>query len=62
MSTAIGYFAHVERPDRRSLVHIVVDGKPVCGARTTGQFQFCAAFSPRHRYIECKHCKKGRGL
>lgn len=55
---SVGYFANPETPHRRSLVHAVDDRGPICGTRSTGQFQWCAHGTGSHRYVECQRCRK----
>jgi hypothetical protein len=51
-----GYFGVPGRTNPRGTVHVVLDGKPVCGARPAGDFQWCAR-EVAWDQIECKRCK-----
>lgn len=57
---SIGYFG-VPGETARGRVHIVVDGKPLCGSRIgpRAEFQWCAAIV-KHAlsYVECRRCLK----
>jgi hypothetical protein len=50
-----GYFANVG--DKVFVVHLLRDGKPVCGARPKGDFQWCARRCV-YDYLSCNQCKK----
>ena len=54
----IGYFA----PPSGTKIHVVVQGKPVCGTglNIEAVFQWCGdARNPRfHAYVDCKFCQQ----
>lgn len=54
-----GYFATPNRPDRRSKVHIVLRGKPICGTvHTAAEIEFCCCGNGVYsQYVECSKCK-----
>lgn len=54
-----GYFGVPGRADRSSKVHLVDEGKPLCGSRIgkDSKFQRCAG-GAELRYVECKSCIK----
>lgn len=56
-----GYFANEGQLYRRTLVHIVVGGKPICGVRIgeNQKYQVCAN-RVHMPYVECKRCIKRR--
>ena len=55
-----GYFANsAKSTTKRTKVHIVADGKPICGAAIDKEssFLFCSNGVNEH-YLECTKCKK----
>jgi len=55
-----GYYAKVANVGRCwSGVHLVANGKPICGYKPakTMSFQMCSPFVVQE-YIECKKCKE----
>jgi hypothetical protein len=59
MKASIGYYANTKRYTK---VHVVKDGKPICGMKISSKlrFQWCAYLysGVTHSYVECEHCKK----
>ncbi len=55
---ATGYFG-IPGTSRTTLVHIVDNGRPICGSRVgpDQQFQWCAG-GVRLEYVECARCIK----
>lgn len=53
-----GYFSNLLYPYSRSKVHVVDDGKPLCGCAISknSEFQWCAHYI-NPEYIECSRCK-----
>lgn len=54
-----GYFATPGKSCPRAKVHLVVDGKPICGSQmgTDSIFQWCSQTVCRE-WVECKRCLK----
>jgi hypothetical protein len=58
MSIQTGYFANSKKSlTRCTKVHLVEDGKPMCGARVDPQSEFLwCANGIESLYIDCYHC------
>jgi hypothetical protein len=56
-AVSTGYYAKVH--GKHTMVHLVDEGKPMCGYKPAKsmQFQCCAPF-PHLEYVECKKCKE----
>ena len=54
-----GWFGEPGKTNRKSKVHLVSKGKPVCGAKMgpRQQFQWCS-HDIQWGYIECESCRK----
>lgn len=60
MQTGIGYYGSISTGERTK-THIVGIGGPICGAKPSGVFRWCAHTGRRgvvERYVECRSCSK----
>ncbi len=55
--TSTGYFGVPGKLGGR--VHVVQGGKPVCGARVRGEFQWCA-HGIQMDYVDCSRCRDSK--
>jgi len=55
-----GWWGHPGEDNHKIKVHAVRDGKPICGTRVHGSYQWCVPYGERKHpcYVECRHCLK----
>ena len=56
---SVGYFSNTKRFTK---VHVVTNGRPICGAQVGKglSYQWCS--NNNTRYVECQHCRKMIGV
>lgn len=64
LANSVGYFGRLDAQHREHVtaVHLVVDGRPACGARPGPKMDFYWCGPPSEwGYVSCDRCKARRG-